>query len=84
MPPQRSSCDIISRVLQDINDGNEVKMQAAFAAAIFQSLASRTLELKSNPQQHAMRTVSSKWWGHGRLQGGYDDREQTSPDNGTS
>jgi len=37
-PLHRSSCDIISRVLQNINDGAEVTLQAAFAATIFQSL----------------------------------------------
>jgi hypothetical protein len=57
-PLFRSSCDTISWILQSINEGAEVTLKAAFAAAIFQRLARRVyVEQEKEPLQILLNTT---------------------------
>jgi hypothetical protein len=57
-PLFRSSCDTISWILQSINEGAEVTLKAAFAAAIFQRLPRRVyVEQEKEPLQILLNTT---------------------------
>jgi hypothetical protein len=53
-----SSCDIISRILMVINKGAEPTLQAAFAAAILQDLATRRYSPAEEPIQLLLNTCT--------------------------
>jgi hypothetical protein len=56
-PLHRSSCDVISQTLQEVNEGAEVTPKAGFAAAILQLLATRKYEPKRHPMQQSVDTT---------------------------